>query len=290
MENNSKVNRPRMSEREVSRHNMYKDQKKSVYKVCIASDFHGFLVDEASLNAFIQMISHNDFDEIVLNGDIIDFPYLSSHVRKLYEGSDAMKGYSEVGEIEFVKKNIIIPIVNSSNGAKVVYRIGNHEERVTSPKRYGKEQSERLNELYQHYNTTKLDEMLCLEELGVEYDPTPIRNYGDIFEVVHGLSLSKNAPEKNIYQYMGSGCSGHSHRLNQRYITNRNSSYVWLESGCMRVIDNVEYLPTATIPDWTNGFVTVYFDCNEDGVDSFFAETHPIINGKCRVNGVIYGN
>lgn len=260
---------------------------KKRYKVIFASDFHGKLVCKPSLQCLLNLLKDNkDIDEVVLNGDILDFPYLSRHHKKLYK-KGPFRNYSEIDEIEFVKNEILAPLKKSTK-AKIVFRLGNHEERVTQPLTLTQDQLERLAVVHEEYGTTKLDKMLCLSEIGIEYDPKPVRNYFHVFDAVHGLSLAKSAGRNNIYEYMGSGTSGHSHRLGVTYINNKHSSYCWIESGCMRIKEAVEYLPTAKIADWSNGFVEVTFDLTNPRQPLFFASPHAIVNGKCEYGGKIY--
>lgn len=251
-----------------------------LYKLLVLSDLHGVFLDNKAWNIVLEIIRNNTFDEIVLNGDILDFPFISKHDRKLFE-VPVLQNYSEVLEIEFTKKAILEPLREAAPNAKIVFRLGNHEERLTQGKYTVA--AERLAKLFKHYNSAELDEMLDLKSFGIEYDPSEVRDYFGLFEVVHGLSLAKTAPRNNINMYMGSGTSGHSHRLNSTYIRNKKSPYVWVESGCLRTIENVEYLNTAMVADWMQGFVTVTFD-NE----LFFTKTHPIVNGSCEFNGVVY--
>lgn len=280
--------RLRLSPKEENMVVSYRSAANKQYRVLICSDIHGVLVDSPSFNCLLEVLRDNKFDEVVLNGDVIDLPYLSKHDKRLIEEGD-LKNYSEVSEIEFAKKNILRPLREATN-ARIVYRLGNHEERITSPKILSTTQLGRLAILTHHYNSVKLDEMLELEKIGIEYDPNPIRKYfGGIFNLVHGLSLAQGAPKKNIYMYMSSGSSGHSHRLNSTYLTNFDNPYVWVESGCLRKTKEVEYLPTAIVPDWQNGFADVTFDLSrgDDNV-RFFAKTYPIINGATEYNGKIY--
>ena len=251
-----------------------------LYKLLVLSDLHGVFLDNKAWNIVLEIIRNNSFDEIVLNGDILDFPFISKHDRKLFE-VPVLQNYSEVLEIEFTKKGILQPLREAAPKSKIVFRLGNHEERLTQGKYTVA--AERLAKLFKHYNSAELDEMLDLKSFDIEYDPTEVRDYFGLFEVVHGLSLAKTAPRNNINMYMGSGTSGHSHRLNSTYIRNKKSPYVWVESGCLRTIENVEYLNTAMVADWMQGFVTVTFD-NE----LFFSKTHPIVNGSCEFNGVVY--
>jgi len=257
-------------------------KNKGLFKVLVLSDIHGVFIDNKAWQVVLSVVKNNEFDEIVLNGDILDFPLISKHDKKLFQ-IPVMQNYSEVLEIEFTKKAILKPLRDAAPDANIVFRLGNHEERLTEGK-YSVA-AERLAKLFKHYNTSELDQMLDLKSMNIEYDPAEVRNYFDKFDIVHGLSLAKTAPRNNINMYMGSGTSGHSHRLNSTYVKNKKHPYVWMESGCLRTIDNVEYLTTANVADWMQGFVTVVFDSESD---YFYSKTHPIVNGSCEFNGVVY--
>jgi hypothetical protein len=60
-----------------------------------------------------------------------------------------------------------------------------------------------------------------------------------------------------------------------------------MESGCTRLIDQVEYFATGKVADWQNGFITVYFETDGDKV-RFYASPTIIVEGKCLFNSVIY--
>lgn len=276
--------RPRLKENEFNQYQLKKFFDKRLYKVLLFSDPHGWLVDQSAISCIRQILEHNDFDEVCINGDIVDMPYISRHTSKLYEDG-ILNGYSEVKEIEYTKEAILKPL-RASTKADIRIRIGNHDERITNPVNATQSQVVRLNQLYKHYNTTSFDKMLDLSD-GFIYDPSDVYTYFDKFDVVHGLSLAKNASEKNIQEYMSSGASGHTHRLNSKYITNRKAPYVWFELGCTRVRENVEYFPTAKIADWQQGFVSIVFD-NRGGSTRFYGQTHVIIDGQCYYNGVLY--
>ncbi len=258
-----------------------------IERLAICSDLHGVFLDQKTFNCFIEVLKNNPFDEVVLNGDIFDFPLLSRHTSKLLNNGP-MTGYSEVKEIEFGIENILKPLRNATN-ANIVFRQGNHTERVTSPFNISQSQLARLAILYHHYGTVKIDEMMDLRGLGIEYDPTPVRSYYDIFDILHGLSLAKNAQEQNIMARMNSGASSHTHRLGAKYITKADKEYVWIETGCMRLKKGVEYMPTGVTVDWASGFSTVRFDHNNQNKVKFFASCHPIIDGVTSFNDKIYG-
>lgn len=278
--------RPRLTETEYNWWQLKQLYDKKLYKVLFYSDPHGWLADLAALRCINKVLQHNTVNEVCINGDLNDFPYISRHAKKLYEDG-ILNGYSEIKEIEYCNEQILKPLRLSTN-AKIRIRIGNHDERVTKPNLLGDSQLARLAVLYKHFNTTKYNEMIyCKETDGFVYDAEDVFTYFAKFDVVHGLSLSKNAPEKNIQEYMSSGASGHSHRLHPYYRTNRKAPYVWVELGHTRLSEQVEYFPTGKIPDWQQGLLVVNFFIENDKV-RFYIEPVSIIEGKCFYNGVVY--
>jgi len=258
---------------------------KKIYSVLLKSDEHGWLTDLNVQRCINRVLQSNHFDEVALLGDLMDLPYVSRHEKKLFDDG-ILAGYSEIKEVEYTKEQILHPL-RLSTDAKIRFIPGNHDERITKPHMNSKSQLARLAVLFKEYKSTELQKILSFEQYGIEWDGKDFINWFDIFTGVHGLSLSKNAGEKNIYEYMGSGASGHSHRLNYKPITNRNNPYAWLEIGCGRVRTEVEYFPTGKIPDWQHGFATVHFYTVNKEV-FFFAQTHQVVNGLCMYNGVVY--
>jgi predicted phosphodiesterase len=277
--------RPRLTETEYNWWQLKKLYDKKIYRVLMKSDEHGWLTDQSVQRCINKVLQQNKFDEVALLGDLGDWPYISRHEKKLYDDG-ILAGYSEIKEAEYIREQILKPLRASTN-AKIRFIPGNHDERITKPHLNSKGQLARLAVLHKEYKSTEIQNILGFSEYGVEWDGKDYLNWFDKFTGVHGLSLAKNAPEKNIYEYMGSGASGHTHRLQYKPVTNRNNPYVWLEVGCGRVRTEVEYFPTGRIPDWQHGFVTVDFIADGEKV-FFYAQPHQIINGTCNYNGVIY--
>lgn len=277
--------RPRLTENEYNWWQLKKLYDRKSYRVLIKSDEHGWLTDLTVQRCINKVLQNEKFDEVALLGDLGDWPYISRHEKKLYD-SGILSGYSEVGEANYIREQILKPL-RASTPAKIRFIPGNHDERITKPHLNSKGQLARLLILQNHFKETTLEGLLDFKEYGIEWDGGDFINWFDMFTGVHGLSLAKNAPVQNIYEYMGSGASGHSHRLNYKPITNRNNPYVWLECGCGRVRIEVEYFPTGRIPDWQHGFVTIDFVPNGKTV-LFYAQTHQIIDGTCMYNGVVY--
>lgn len=277
--------RPRLSEQENNYHQLKKLYDKKLYKLLIKSDAHGWLTDLTVQRCINKVLQNNRFDEVADLGDLADLPYVSRHEKKLFD-SGILSGYSEIKEVEYIKEQILSPL-RASTDAKMRFIPGNHDERITKPQLNSKGQLARLAVLFKEYKSTEYNKIFSFDEYGIEWDGKDYINWFDKLTGVHGLSLAKNAPEKNIYEYMGSGVSGHTHRLQYKPITNRNNPYVWIECGCGRVRTEVEYFPTGRIPDWQHGFVVVNFYTVGDDI-FFFAQPIQIINGMCCYEGVVY--
>lgn len=277
--------RPRFSETEYNYWQLRKFYDEKVYRVLIFSDPHGWLADLTALRCINDILKNNRFSEVMIAGDLLDLPYVSRHEKKLFE-EGVLNGYSEVREVRYTIDQILKPL-RASTDAVIRFIPGNHDERITKPHLNSKSQLARLAVLFKEFETTELDKILQFEALGIEWDKKDVHEYFDMFTVVHGLSLAKNAPEKNVQEYMGSGASGHTHRLQNKYVTNRKSPYVWFETGCTRLRTEVEYFPTGRIPDWQNGFIDLTFFRKGDDV-YFFGRCHVIIDGLCEFDNVIY--
>jgi predicted phosphodiesterase len=277
--------RPRLNEKESNWWQLKELTDKRIYSVLLKSDEHGWLTDLAVQRCINKILQNNHFDEVALLGDLLDLPYVSRHERKLFDDG-LLAGYSEIKEIEYTKEQILKPL-RASTDAKISFIPGNHDERITKPHMNSKGQLARLAVLFKEYKTTELQKILSFDEFGIEWDGKDFINWFDKFTGVHGLSLAKNAGEKNIMEYMGSGASGHSHRLNYKPITNRHNPYVWVEIGCGRVRTEVEYFPTGKIPDWQNGCATIHFYTIGKDI-YFFVQPIQIIDGMCMYNGVVY--
>lgn len=277
--------RPRLTEDQYKQYQEQRIYDKKLYKVLIFSDPHGWLADLRALRCINLILQSNKFDEVIINGDVGDFPYISRHTNRLYD-SGVLSGYSEIAEIDYIREQILSPL-RLSTKAKIRLRLGNHDERVTKPYLLNKGQLASLAKLYKHFDTTKYEEMLQLSENGIDYDPEDVYSLFDIFDIVHGLSIAKNASEKNIVEYFNSGSSGHTHKLSPKHFSNRKGNHIWYESGCTRLLDKVEYFPTGRVADWQQGFIEVAF--LKEGKDiKFFGNAYLIDKGMCYYNKNLY--
>lgn len=264
-------------------------EKQKKYRILIVSDAHGFFMDLGVRDCILRVLKDHHFDEICFNGDNVDMPFLSSHNVKIrLNEANIFRDYTETKEIEYTSTQLFEAFKNTvGKDTKLICRDGNHCSRIFDPKGLSKEQLLRLQVLQNSFGTMDYSKMLRLDEIGVEYDPTPIRNYFNEFTVVHGLALSKNAANKNIAHYASSGASSHTHRGSCLNTTVRDKHLSWFETGCMRTIKAVEYFPTGVYADWVNGMTEVTFDLSEE-TPLIFGKTHLIQNNKTCFNGYIY--
>lgn len=253
----------------------------------LGSDKHGWLSDLKVQRCINKVIQGNHFDEIADLGDLGDWPYISRHEKKLY-GDGILKGYSEVEEARYIREQLLAPLRHSAGNTKISFIPGNHDERITKPNLLSLSQLSRLAVLHEERNATKLQSILDFDKYGISWNGVDDTiEWFDCFTGVHGLSLAKNAPDRNMQQYEGSGASGHTHRLHVKYITGRKNQCVWVEVGCGRLRTAVEYFPTGVIPDWQHGFATVTFYL-DNGFPRYFVQSYPIIDNMTVYNGVVY--
>lgn len=262
--------------------------KNKQHRILIASDTHGIFLDLGVRDCLLRILKQHHFDEVILNGDLTDMPYLSDHKSRMKLNEKAIsRDYSETKEIEYTTEQLFKALKNTvSQETKIIARLGNHDERITDPKRLDRDQLLRLQNLQINFQTIDYSKMLKLDEVGIEYDPTPVRSYFNIYDIVHGLSLRDTAAKQNLTEYDNSGSSGHTHRLGSISLTKKNRHLMWNESGCMRNIKAIEYMPTAKTPNWANGFCETVFDLNDEPI--VFSKNHLIQNNRCAFNGYVY--
>ena len=98
--------RPRLTETEYNQYQLKKLTDKKTYKLFVFSDPHGWLADLKCLRVINNILQHNKFDEVCINGDIVDLPFVSKHTNKLYmEG--ILKDYNEVEEFRYTEEQIL---------------------------------------------------------------------------------------------------------------------------------------------------------------------------------------
>jgi len=248
-------------------------------KHLILSDIHSVFMDERAFSVALQVWAEGDFSSLTLNGDVLDGTAISSHKRKLGVGVNF------TDELDFTYEKILKPLRDAKPNQTILYRYGNHDERAeklyTEP--YVMEQ---YLVAARNRNTTDLAQMLRLPELGItmsKNDVDVLSCRGRKFHLLHGYKTNKTRCENYLRDY-GSGTSGHTHRFEKAERQTYYGKEIWLESGCLRTIDRVEYM-ASPFAGWTHGFVTVWFD---KAYGQMYARQHEIVDYRAEYNGTLF--
>lgn len=234
--------------------------------VAVINDIHVPYHNKKAMDNFIKMVGVETPDEIVLNGDLLDFYDLSSfdkdpsRINRLQEELD-------------IFHNMLSEIKDSSPNSKIVLIYGNHEDRLR--KFLWK------NPEIQSLRCMDINKLLELDKLGIEGFR---KSYwiGD-FEFTHGKIVRKHSSYSAKCEFENnnhSGISGHVHRLGSYFKSVKDKIYMWFENGCMCNL-NPEYIEG--VPNWQNGWSMLYFQ--NSMVD---AKQNLIIDGEFRFNGKVY--
>jgi len=222
--------------------------------VLIASDLHGCYLDKKAYSVFLQVASSFPWDLCILNGDVLDFSQLSSHDKKLGGFSrEFSDDFSLEEEIHFTKAEIFKPLRKALDKTKILMRLGNHETRYLSIAESNTQALVNLLKTMKKNKSLYLEDVLGLDKFGIELSYRGEDTFGS-FTVIHGVKTSKGAAKANLLTY-GSGTSGHTHRMNAYTENMRGKVSGWWESGCLRKVKDVEYLPLGARPDWSQGFL-----------------------------------
>ena len=231
-------------------------------KLAVLSDIHVPYHSIEAVTCCLDLISKEKPDTILLNGDTVDFYGLSRFMKDPRKRSLAheLKALNELLD------------VFGGFGAKIVYKLGNHDER------------------YQHYLMHKAPELLGIPEFEFEHLLRAKERNMDIvadkrvikankLNIIHGHEYPSVFSPVNIARglYMKgkvSALQGHNHQSSTHTETDMNGDIVttW-SSGCLCEL-NPAYMP---LNKWNHGFSMV--DLSDNGKD-FHVRNYRIYKGK----------
>lgn len=246
-----------------------KKEKAKARTAIILSDIHIPFHCKSALALAMAYTEDKKPDDIVLNGDIVDF-YGASSYRKDPTRLETLQ--DEINETyDFLKT-----LRSRHAAAKIYYVQGNHENRLA---RFILDKAPELYSLH----CLSMDELFKLSDLDIEYiDESSQVNLGDL-EIIHGtICRAKSAFSAKAHHDKtgGSVLIGHVHRLGTHYHTNRWGTHVAIENGYLGRSD-FDYVNK---PDWQQGFTEIEY--YEDG--RFTVRQHRIHDGTLTVDGVVY--
>lgn len=231
-------------------------------RILILSDIHIPYHSVKALTVALEWAEQRRPDTILLNGDTLDAHQLSRFVR-----DPGKRSFSQ--ELEAFRQ--FIDVLRDSFDAKIIFKVGNHEER------------------YEHFLMQKAGELHGVEEFRLE---NIIRSRAGNVDYVANKRIIK-AGELNILHghEFGTGffspvnvarglflrgkvsaIQGHNHQTSEHTETDMNgkTTTTW-STGCLSDL-RPDYLP---INKWNHGFAYIETDGHE-----FDVENLRIINGK----------
>jgi predicted phosphodiesterase len=231
-------------------------------KILVLSDVHAPFHDNNAISLAVNYGNYVGVNTVVLNGDIMDG----------YAGSKFLKDPRRVdwkAEIGYTKQ-FLQWLMSELPEAKIVYKIGNHDDRV---------------EIYMMQNAPLLfqtdlfhvEDLLGLPELGIDCVKDKRIIKAGSLPILHGHELGMRSggvnPSRSLYLYTHkSALIGHFHRTSSHTEPNLDKKVVtcW-STGCLCNL----YADYDPYNKWNHGFAIV----ETDG-ELFQVENMRIINGK----------
>lgn len=224
-------------------------------KTAILSDVHLGVHDKSAILIALKYIKRERPHNIILNGDIVDSAALSNHPR-------TSSAPTYLYEIELAK-NFIRSLQTEFPNVKIIYKEGNHEDRLS---RFIQHRASELDGI------VDLPRLLKLKELGIEFaESTRFIQQGKIF-IAHGHEMKVSGgvnPARALLLRAFDNCiMGHVHRTSFAHGKNLNGKYIrtWT-TGCLCKLQQ-SYMPHSQS---NHGFAIV----EEDGA----VRNHWIIEG-----------
>ena len=223
--------------------NKVKTSKRAATRAVVLSDIHIPYQDTAALSVALAFMKNYKPDNIVLNGDIIDFYPVSSFSKDPLRIDTLQDEVDDV--ISFLRQ-----LKEDHPKAGIDYVKGNHEDRL---ERFLTNKAPALSSL----NCLSIDELLDLGTYGISFYDESV--YLGELEVTHGYLVRKNpgASAKAVHEKTAKSILiGHVHRLNKSYMRNKYGQHLLIENGCLSSLE-----PDYTrFPNWQHGFTTVEYD------------------------------
>jgi len=229
----------------------------------ILSDIHLPFHDEEALALAIEYGINHGVDALILNGDILDCYDVSRFSKELRRPKISEE--LEMGR-QFLK-------YCAETFPRVIYKIGNHEERMRA---YVLRNARELGDLQE----VSLEYLLRFPEYGIEAVNREMIKLGGLI-VMHGHEMGESVfspvnPARGYFlKAKASTLIGHYHQVSHHSENNLHGEQVGVWStGCLCSL-SPDYRPYA-YTKWSNGFA--YVTVNED--DTFQVKNFRILNGK----------
>jgi predicted phosphodiesterase len=234
-------------------------------EILILSDIHLPFHDQESLSVAIDYGMERKPDVVLLNGDILDCYDIS----RFHKEQDRP---SIVDELQMGKEFLTL-LRQAFPDARIIYKLGNHEERLRN---YILKNAPEFGNLA----ALELHVLLGFEELKIERVDRAIVKAGKL-NILHGHEMGEaifspvNPARGFFLKAKANTLVGHYHQSSHHSEGNLNGDKVGVWStGCLCSL-SPEYRPYA-FTKWKHGFA--YVTVHEDG--TFVVENKEIIDGR----------
>lgn len=217
-------------------------------RVLITSDWHAPFYDKHAFARLLYQIQLRKPHVILLNGDLIDFYPISTHLRH------PSRQLSLQHELDCLAWLLRI-LREVAPRAEIYYLLGNHEQRFL--KYLWRDRSELLP-----LRSLHLSHLLSLKPLKIQLVSEPALMLTKECVVTHGTLSRKRGgytAHAMLDLFACSGMSGHTHRLARvhRRLPS-GQTLTWCETGSLCQL-RASYAP---YPDWQHGYGWLEFDAN----------------------------
>lgn len=193
-----------------------KPLKRSHVEGLVCSDVHSWHADPFARYSFMRAVEMVQPDVIVVNGDLVDFPSISSHPK--------LPGHFHLNlqqEIDWAR-DFLRDLRERASDATIFYVIGNHEARLvryladTAPA-LASLRSLNFNDLFglQEFEISLVCRQSFLAPSRRARKKDVAENWvviADCYVATHGVATAKLASEREMLRFNMSGTSGHTHR------------------------------------------------------------------------------
>lgn len=243
-------------------------------QVLVLPDLHIPDHDRKTWRAVSQYIRDNDWDEVVLLGDFMDFDQIASYnlnaLRKV-EGKRLFKDY-EIGN------KFLDELQRDVGGAPITIIEGNHDERI---ERY-------INAHPELEGIIEMDKQLKFKERGIKW--VRFASKGEMYSIgkatfIHGIYTTPNHAQKHVTEYERNIFYGHLHDFQQysKRSIGANDVKVGQSLGCLQKYK--PYYLKGYADKWQQGFAVFQFWQN--GFFNYYPVA--IFNHKfVTMNGLLY--
>lgn len=243
----------------------------------VAADLHFPYQHRGAFEVFLGLIADTQPEEVVLAGDIFDWPQLGRYIKKPSE----VRALQD--ELDVCRGEVLARVNTAAPRATKRFLVGNHEHGRWQ--RYLWDKAPALASL----RCLDMEALLGLSEMGwvfqnYEWWPT------DALCVTHGWrhtnQIGGGSAASARKQFLDMGCSGvsfHTHHLGSYFRQDRSGYYCWVEGGCLCDWRKMQEagVTTRTTPtrpeDWHLGCVRIHY---HPGGSAFRLELIPILEDE----------